>query len=448
MPPGLASLLTIVAIWYLFRLEKKNHPEHSSDLWVPFWWLLIGCSREVSQWLDIFGIPVPVGTLEEGNPVNRLFYLTCIVLGLRILAKRNIRWGDVFSLNLALTLFLGYSLLSVAWSDYPFISLKRWIKVIGHPIMALVVLTEPNPGRAVLALIRRCAYVLVPVSILFIKYYPQWGRGFSPWTGASYNTGITEDKNMLGINILIVGFFGFCDLAQRWAKGDLRMTNREVVGLLLIGLGNLWLLTKADSKTPLVCLTAAVAVFTFLSWRGVNSRNVTIYFVAAAILCGVLQWSVNIYERILLMLGRDPTLTDRTEVWKSILDIEINPVFGTGFESFWLGQRLETLWDLWAFRPNQAHNGYLETYINLGILGFTLLLAVLTATWFKSCRELHNNREWGRIRTAMFVAILLYNWTEAAFKTTHPIFFVFYLIAMDAMAIKAKNLYPGRSEVL
>ena len=99
-------------------------------------------------------------------------------------------------------IFFVYCLLAISWSDFPLVAFKRWIKVLGHPIMALIVLTEPDPGEALTRLMKRCAYVIVPVSILFIKYYPEWGRGFDFWTGAAFNTGITTNKNCAGRRLL------------------------------------------------------------------------------------------------------------------------------------------------------------------------------------------------------------------------------------------------------
>ena len=84
--------------------------------------------------------------------------------------------------------------------------------------MALIVLTEPNPVEALTRLMKRCAYVIVPVSILFLKYYPEWGRGFDLWTGAAVNIGITTNKNALGADCLILGFFFFWYLLQIWSN--------------------------------------------------------------------------------------------------------------------------------------------------------------------------------------------------------------------------------------
>ena len=95
------------------------------------------------------------------------------------------------------------------------------------------------------------------------------------------------------------------------------------------------------------------------------------------------------------------------------------------------------MWAIWAFHPNQAHNGYLETYLNLGIIGLVLILAVLVSCYSKACRAIQVNLDWGRFRLGFLVALIIYNWTEAAFKATHPLFFMLYLITLDL---------PGRGE--
>lgn len=431
MPPQLALILTLGFIFFLFRRDRREQPNVTSALWIPIWWTLITCSREVNEWLELFGLPGGGGSLEEGTPVNRLFYLAMIAAGFNVLRKRWVRVSELARNNAWLTVFLVYAFLSVFWSDFTFVSLKRWIKVLGHPIMALIILTEPDPQEAVVRLIKRCGYVLLPVSVLFVKYYPEHGRGFDNWTGAAYNTGITTDKNLLGINCLILGYVLIWQLIKtlQLPKSKERRDELALCGVLLWM--NFWLFFISDSKTPLVALLLGCAVLYFVGLRWVNRRMIGFYFVASALVAVVAQTVFGVYEIALGLLGREANLTDRTRVWADCLKVDINPLFGTGFESFWMGERLEAMWALWNFHPNQAHNGYLETYLNLGLVGLFLLLALILATYGKACRSLYTDLNWGRFRLGFLVAIVVYNWTEAAFKCTHPIFFFFYVIALD-----------------
>ena len=209
LPPFLASFLTVAFIGFLFRRDIQEKPDVSGALWLPLIWLVITCSRGLSQWLNIFGLPVGGAvSVEEGSPLDAWFCFGMIAAGFCVLNKRQVRLSEIVRNNGWLIAFLIYCFISIAWSDYPFIAFKRWIKILGHPIMALIVLTEPDSKEALIRLMKRCAYVLVPVSILWIKYYPQLGRGFSPWGGATTN-GVAVDKNMLGADCLILGYFFF-----------------------------------------------------------------------------------------------------------------------------------------------------------------------------------------------------------------------------------------------
>src|SRR5262249_29264264 len=104
-----------------------------------------------------------------------------------------------------------------------------------------------------------------------------------------------------------------------------------------------------------------------------------------------------------------------------------DPIVGAGFESFWLGRRVTSLWERYWWRPNQAHNGYLETYLNLGAIGVLLLGGLIVRGYRNVIATLYQDPEAGRLKLAFLAAALLYNLTEAAFKTTHPVWIAFFL---------------------
>ena len=297
--------------------------------------------------------------------------------------------------------------------------------------MALIVLTEPNPKEAVIRLMKRCAYVVVPVSILFIKYYPELGRAFEPWSGLGINTGITTDKNALGADCLILGFFFFWYLLQTWKteRGTRRRNELWLIAGFLIGIW--WLFSQAHSATSLTSLFIGALVIVFVGIRSIDKRFIGIYMLAALVLLIIAELTFGISGRFSEGLGRGSGLSGRTTLWTALLKLDTNPILGTGFESFWLGKRPEQLKGVFYFIPNQAHNGYLETYLTLGLIGVFLLLGLFVATFRKIRIELFRNFEWGRYRLGFLAAVILYNWTEAAFKTLNPIWFVFYLIALD-----------------
>jgi O-antigen ligase len=129
-------------------------------------------------------------------------------------------------------------------------------------------------------------------------------------------------------------------------------------------------------------------------------------------------------------MGRDPTLTGRTEVWKLVLTLAGNPLWGTGFESFWLGHRLEQIWAVYWWHPNEAHNGYIEMFLNLGWIGIFLFGVLLITGYRNVINAFRHNPEMGRVRIAYFFVTVVYNFTESVTRMLSPVWIFFLLATM------------------
>ena len=84
------------------------------------------------------------------------------------------------------------------------------------------------------------------------------------------------------------------------------------------------------------------------------------------LLFAILEETLHVKDLVIRLLGRDPTLTERTELWDVVLGLEVNSFVGAGFMSFWTGERMELIWRILGVKLVQAHSGYLEQYLNLG----------------------------------------------------------------------------------
>ena len=455
MPPILALVLSLGFTAYLFWYDYRRMPKTSVALWIPFFWLTILGSRALSLWISLAPMTSDqAGSIEQGSPLDRNFYTVLMIAGLIVLVRRRVPLFRVLRENAWLVLFFLYCGLSLLWSDFPSIASKRWIKSFGDPIIVLVVLTEASPVNAVVVLLRRIAFLLLPLSVVFIKYFPELGRDYDPWTGWAFYTGVTTNKNMLGYLLFIFGLFFTCALLGRFGRtrdGGKRMeTGIAVVFLLIVS----WLFQMSDSKTPLMCLFLAVLIYLGAGWS-IARRYWGSFILTALLVFGILQVTIDVTALAITSAGRNTTLTGRTDVWQSTIELTPSAWFGTGYSSFWLGERLEKMWSLYFFKPTQAHNGYIEMYLNLGWIGVGCLVAVI-ASGYRTIRSrwvrytgaalaVVQQRDFARFGMAYLVALLVYNITEATFHALNILFVVCLLSIMRAPEpVAVSSVEPAR----
>jgi len=445
LPPWLALFLTLAFIVFLFRRDIRERPNVSGALWLPLLWLVLTCSRSFSEWLYIFGLPLRGGASnEEGSPVDACFFYAMATAGLFVLIKRQVSLSEVLQRNGWLVAFIAYCFISVVWSDYPLISFKRATKIFGHPIMALIVLTEPDFEEALRRLMKRCAYVVVPISILWIRYYPRLGLSYDDWSGMQVIQGIGFGKNSLGADCLILGFFFFWHLLQTWRTE--RNTERRNELWLTAGflIGSLYLLRLSHSATSTICLFVAILIVVFVGIRPRIKNFIGTYMLAALVLLVAAQLAFGISGSLSESLGRGSGLSGRTDLWAHCLEFQSNPILGAGFEGFWFPERRDKIAAFYhGWKPGGAHNSYLDIYLELGLIGLSLLIGLFIAIFWKIRRELFRNFEWGRYRLGLLAAIVLRGWTESTFTPGSVIWLVFYIIAMDYPLIHLTTARPS-----
>jgi exopolysaccharide production protein ExoQ len=119
----------------------------------------------------------------------------------------------------------------------------------------------------------------------------------------------------------------------------------------------------------------------------------------------------------------------------------VNPLLGAGFESFWLGDRLQKLWNIFWWHPNESHNGYLETFLNLGWVGVALLGVLLINGYRNIVKQLVEGFKTAPLWLAFYFVGVAYNFTEAAIRTVSPVW-IFFILAIIALPKPAPTDVP------
>jgi O-antigen ligase len=443
MPPSIAALLFIAVILYLFYIDRKTGDGSSWALWIPLLWMFLAGSRYVSQWL---ALGTPIETEEaylDGSPIDRNVFLFLIVAGIYILLRRRIDWNRFFSRNKWIWLFFLFGLISVGWSDYSFVSLKRWIKSLGNIVMALVILTEARPYEALGTVLRRLAYVLLPLSVLFIKFYPDLGRAYH--MGIPMFTGVSYQKNGLGQLCMIAGtYFAWDLLLNRRETPDAGSRLHYSVYLLILPM-LLWLFHMADSATSLVCMFVVLCIFFAGRQPMMRQKPSRFLSIGATLLVSslLLEYLFDISGFVLSLLGRDPSLTTRVPIWGELLGMVTNPLLGTGFESFWSGERMTYIWDRYG-DIIQSHNGYIDIYINIGLVGLGLLIGCIVSGFSKAYRTLYRDYLPAMLRIGLIAAVIAYNFTEASIKPLSNTFILLLIGLIDTPLVIDDAAPPSR----
>jgi len=322
--------------------------------------------------------------------------------------------------------------------------MKRWIKEVGVIPVLLVIFTEEKPLEALKLIFTRSAFILFTYSIMVIKYIPELGRDYSHHSGVAQITGIAAQKNSLGEIVAVCGVFLLWQLLERW-DGQLRHHFRAPALQLWITFAmGLWLLYQCDSKTSM--LTLALGSSILCATRvGMNRNTIVTLCLTAGPVFFLLEGAFNISEPILRMLGRDPTLTNRTEIWSAISERPVNPIVGAGFLNYWDMTSVNLDGTEVALRT--AHNGYLDIYLDGGTVGVVLLALMLLGTGARIARFYMERALIGAPAFAFFCMTLLANVSESVFARRSPLWVCFIIAALLSCGLVSQAVESTDHEI-
>ena len=440
MPPAIASLICAMGIGGLFFLDRGGKLRVSKALVIPTVWMFLTTTHPLSFWLGMSpnqGVDAAQAYVD-GNPFDRNFFIFLQLAALIVLNGKRAKIGPMLRQNNLIFVYFSFCLLSILWSDFPFVTFKRWIKAIGDVEMVLIILAESEPFAALRSILTRLGFFLFPLSILFIRFYPELGR--RPTNSYTQEpVGVTQQKNELGIMCMMYAVFFLWRVLSVYRERHPGWGRRILAYGTIIAM-SAYLLQQCNSTTSIVGCVSSAGVVWLASRRPVRPALVNLA------VFGVLGLSVAALffdpgGGMVQSLGKDPTLTGRKDIWAMVLGMHTNPLIGTGFESFWLGSRLQFMLNALVNLPiNEAHNGWIEVYLNLGWAGICfialLVIAAYKRTIFYICQEPEN----GCLLVGFLLCALFYSFSEAGFRfMTVSWFFLLFVIIGAAHAASLAN---------
>jgi O-antigen ligase len=213
---------------------------------------------------------------------------------------------------------------------------------------------------------------------------------------------------------------------------------RRVLGILIIAVA-LGLVMASYSKGSLgMAIVAPILAGVALSASRMLRISPALVLAPIPVCYWVLSMAMGgLVNRISWHLYGNYTLTGRTYIWDFVnYEIARKPLLGWGYLSFWLvGPDSPAIVEApgWIKTMPHAHNGYLDTILDMGYVGLVSLVVFIFTTLYAIGRVADRDlrRAWFLLSLALFV--ILTNFLESTWmRGMDMLWLVFVVVAADA----------------
>jgi exopolysaccharide production protein ExoQ len=379
----------------------------------------IGLLLQIAVFNSLIG--VGSATIDDGSLSRQLLWgcLGLVSIGYLLISaifykERQFNFG-----GWPVALLLAYIFASTLWSTTPVTTVKR-----ATVLLFLIAVCGVSLGTSLknwrddlfTTLLAGPLAVLVLLSVALTLAMPSMAFTDIGWRGVA--THKNEAGQMMAFVVLLL-FYGKCH-----AKLGLRMRAALIVlcaALLLL----------AESTTAMLGAVVGIALTEVCLFRA-NSRKLgswrvpvlsVLLFVAALLffmfLLDLLPSANELYVKLLTGMGKSETFTGRTAIWELVIGESRfhNPWLGGGYGGFWVGRNSISGYviigdDLY---PGQSHNGYLDIYNDLGIVGLGLLATLVLVSLYRTGQLLALGHAEGRIHLAIAFLCIFNNLGESTY---------------------------------
>ena len=332
----------------------------------------------------------------------------------------------------ALILILTVAALSIFWSVAPDQTGRRIVAIV-FTTLGGVALGARYRWSQMAEVLATCFAILAVLSFLAGALLPSIGRMPNLFPGAW--RGLWEEKNALGGNMTI-GFVVFAAAAMMEPRRRMLWGGFALLALTLVLL--------STSKTSLVSLMlgAAAIGFVALARRG-PIMGVISSFGAVVAIFAVLAFLFFAADVAFAVLGKDATLTGRTNIWAGVLyEIDKRPLLGYGYGAVWDDKSgwgpVYWITKIAGFRAAHAHNSWLEQWLGLGLVGLCAWSLYFVQTFILAVVAVYRDK--GAYLALPFVLVYgLVTLTESIALVYNDFRWVMFV------AVAVKLTYPDRA---
>lgn len=371
----------------------------------------------------------------EGSPILRLMWLPVYAMTLALIAWKA-KETAITMLRMPFMIgLLGLAAFSFLWSIDPALSQRRGIAIVMSTLAGIWIGTRYD-WRTLLRVLGLVWITVAIAGTLTAILNPAFGVMDEIHVGAW--KGLYYEKNQMGGHMaraaFLCAFLFLMDKPMRklWGFG-------VAISVLMV--------LMSTSKTSLLGLLLGFGILAAALWmkRG-RVTGLTLIWLGTVIggtLVGVFIFAPEI---IFGLLGRDPSLTGRTDIWAELAqDISERPALGYGYGSYWALESEPAYWlrEVLEWEAPTAHNSWLEVAIALGLTGLAFLLLDFAITVWRALRTSVDT--WmGIFAIGVCAQFVLFSISESIALTQNSLVWLTYVIIAAKLANAPGTLLPKR----
>jgi O-antigen ligase len=318
------------------------------------------------------------------------------------------------------------TLLSAFWSETPDYTFNGSLVIVGTSLFAVQIAKHYSISQLESILRWLCAFILT-VGVVISIAIPSMGVNEKGWIG------------IMGFPIR-TGTFAALSIVL-WGYHTIQHPNRPKYLNIMIILISLLALVRSNSAQAVIVLICLLGISTIqylvkhLKFRQATAISI---FIFTLTVCLFVSIKLNVTE-IFDYLGKDTTLTGRTDFWPQIISTlnQHNPLLGFGVYGFWQPWRgaenpARYIINPNGFVPPNAHSGFLDLALEIGWLGLLLFICSFLKVTQKSLLFAVKDRSSEAMTPIILVVyILMANISETQLFSDVYIWFLYIFLAVS-----------------
>jgi len=363
-----------------------------------------------------FGTSIPfsgrVESVEDigtSNIVNQLVYGFLFLISVVLLISEKSTIVEFIKKEKFLSLLVLWCLISITWSPDWLVSLKRIFRLLTIIMVCITFLVNVKSESDLLKYFKYFFYIYLILSLVAVIVIPE---AKDPQFGGAWR-GFSPHKNGLGQAAIISSILSYLFVLYSKKSWEKMIANF----MLLISIA---LLVGSYSSTAYTTMGLLVFLWLIFSvdtlFKPLGVRRIFSFLLILSLLVVVIMifaWNPETKDFFPELFGKDSSFSGRTDLWEYVFNEGMkHPFHGAGYQGYWNVTRLQYsgIYDEFLWLPNQAHNGYIDVFNELGLVGI-LLFVILIFYSFLIYYKVSKPHPW----ILFIIVAILTNFSESTF---------------------------------